>query len=123
MRYKNRHRSSRRYGDDWEDEGLHKNARDPWVKAKALREYHEDFLRKFHDYDDDRDSYHSRKRLDYDNDFANYKRHRRSHRYDLDDDDEEEQHSRKHGSDDLDDLDSLDKKVRGIEKMLKSSLN
>jgi hypothetical protein len=44
---------------DFEDDrDVHKRVVDPWVKAKHLREYHEDFLRKYHGWtsDDDEDA-------------------------------------------------------------------
>lgn len=130
--------------DDFDDEegdyeNAHRDVRSPLTKATSLRKYHERFLKKYHDYDQD-DEFRGIGKIGKfrhdsdDEDFSSFRRsHRRSSRFDSDDesdDDEDRDVSRRYkrsrrnkGHGDLDDLDQLDRKVEGIEKKLRGSLN
>ena len=100
------------------------------MKAHNLRKYHENFLKKYHGYDHE-DEYRGfgKKRYDSDDESSRRRLHRRSSRFGSDDEDEEEDHHirrshKKHrGHGDLGDLDDLDRKVEGIERRLRGSLN
>ena len=104
------------------------------TKARGLRKYHERFLKKYHDWEGNNDyrreerSRFGSKRYDLDDDFGSFRNRRYSKRAARSDSDNEEDHiGRRHKSHrkggDLDDLDQLDRKVEGIEKKLKGSLN
>ena len=136
LRWKRNHLSRRRgYGrhSDSDDDGFEKtfrDDRDPLVKARGLRKYHERFLKKYHDWEANDDYRREErrfgsKRFDLEDEFDSFRsrKHRRLARSDSDDEDDHHIGRRHKAHRDLDDLDKLDKKVEGINKKLKSSLN
>ena len=103
LRWKRNHLSRRRgYGrySESDDDGFEKtfrdrDDRDPLVKARGLRKYHERFLKKYHDWEANDDYRREErrfgsKRYDLDDEFDSFRsrKHRRSARSDSDDEDD-----------------------------------
>ena len=88
---------------------------DPLYKARALRKYHESYLRKKHGYEDD-------------DDYGEYQRYLKSHHRRSSSKFHDDDYDRKFGSlggkmNELETLEGLDEQVDGIEKKLSKSLN